>query len=92
MLTEDEVSWSIPTGLRFISFILEGREQRAEVKRRETETRAFLSTDCIVWKKASCATNTNSKLGTDTIKVRLRKQSVKYISHSHCDDAMAKIY
>lgn len=91
MLTEDEVSWSIPTGLRFISFILEGREQRAEVKR-ETETRAFLSTDCIVWKKASCGTNTNSKLGTDTIKVRLRKQSVKYISHSHCDDAMAKIY
>jgi len=91
LLTEDEGSWSIPTGLRFISFILEGREQRAEVKR-ETETRAFLSTDCIVWKKASCGTNTNSKLGTDTIKVRLRKQSVKYISHSHCDDAMAKIY
>lgn len=25
LLTEDELSWSIPTGLRFISFILEGK-------------------------------------------------------------------
>lgn len=52
LLTEDEVSWSIPTGFRFISFILEGREQRREVKkRRETEARAFLFPDCTVVKE-----------------------------------------
>lgn len=62
MPTEDEVSWSIPTGLKFISFILEGREQRAEVKKRETETRAFPSTDCTVGKKGSININSNQVL------------------------------
>lgn len=41
LLTEDELSWSIPTGLRFISFILEGKgaEKAGQKKKKNKKER-----------------------------------------------------
>lgn len=44
MLTEEEVSWSIPTGLKLISFILETRSIEGSRKKKQN-ARAFLITD-----------------------------------------------